>query len=144
MIVVDASVAVKWYLREEGTAEALEIARGGQVLIAPDLLLLEVANAMWRKARIGQISDRQLLSLASHLPRALDRLVPSSDLLEPALDLARRHDHPVYDCCYLALAVRENATVLTADGRFLHRFQDTPFAGWLSPLIPDRPAVPSR
>ena len=144
MIVVDASVAAKWYLDEDGAEAALEIARGSVPMIAPDLLIVEVANAMWRKARIGQISDRQLTSLVGHLPGALDRLVPIAELLEPALGLARQFDHPVYDCCYLALAVRSDAMLITADERFLRRFSDTPLAGRLSSLSARPTAAPSR
>ena len=82
MIVIDASVAAKWYLEEDGSAAALHIARGALPIVAPDLLIVEVANVMWRKAKIGQVTDQQLRTLVNHLPGALSRLVSTSELLQ--------------------------------------------------------------
>ncbi len=70
--------------------------------------------------------------------------MPTGELLDPALGLARQYDHPVYDCCYLALAVRTDSMLVTADERFLRRFQDTPLVGRLSSLSARPPAAPSR
>ncbi len=37
---------------------------------------------------------------------------------EQALTIAIELDHPIYDCFYLALAIRESTYVVTADNRF--------------------------
>lgn len=54
-IVVDASVAVKWLVAEEGSDVANRLLTDGGDLYAPRLMASEVANALWRKARLGEI-----------------------------------------------------------------------------------------
>ena len=57
-LVVDASVALKWFLTEEPqAAQALAIVQDGTTLIAPDFLIAEVCNAAWRLARLGRSSQ---------------------------------------------------------------------------------------
>jgi predicted nucleic acid-binding protein len=43
-------------------------------------------------------------------------------LQDQALDLALRRGHPVYDCFYVALAMRKAVPLLTADRRLAQRF----------------------
>ena len=54
-LVVDASVAVKWLGAEEDSSAADRLLAGGDDLHARRLMVSEVANALWRKARIGEI-----------------------------------------------------------------------------------------
>lgn len=54
LLVIDASIAVKWVVEEEGTIEALAL-RGAAKLIAPDLLIAECANILWKKVRRGEL-----------------------------------------------------------------------------------------
>ena len=116
--VIDASVAVKLLVDEPDSDAARELAASGQELHAPRLMASEVANALWRKARAGQIERADAgaaLALMTDLPlRWNDDETVSADAVRLALAL----DHPVYDCVYLALAHRIGATVVTADRRF--------------------------
>jgi predicted nucleic acid-binding protein len=50
-LVVDASVARKWFLVDEPLA--------AEALIAPDIVIAEVCNAAWRSARLGRINQDQ-------------------------------------------------------------------------------------
>ena len=52
------------------------------------------------------------------LRAAPDLLVPLEELVEDATRLALTLGHPVYDCLYLALAVREKTRLITADRQF--------------------------
>ena len=117
--VVDASVAVKLLVDEPDSDAARELASSGQDLHAPRLMASEVANALWRKARLGQIERADAgaaLALLSDMPvRWNDDETVSAD----AVRLALAFDYPVYDCMYLALAHRIGATVVTADRRFV-------------------------
>ena len=117
--VVDASVAVKLLVDEPDSDAARELAASAQELHAPRLMASEVANALWRKARLGQIERADAsaaLALLSDMPvRWNDDETVSADAVRLALAL----DHPVYDCMYLALAHRIGATVVTADRRFV-------------------------
>jgi len=117
--VVDASVAVKWLVAEDLSESAAQLLDARHVLIAPELMFVEAANALWAMGRRGDLTS-------SDVEQALDTLLlapvtvtaPLRDLLPSAIRLAADLAHPVYDCCYLALGVRDNASVVTADRRF--------------------------
>jgi predicted nucleic acid-binding protein len=114
--VVDASVAVKWVVQEEGRSDALRHAAGGQ-LIAPEFVLVEVASILWKKRRLGQLDAEQAQRGLAFVTGAYERLVPTGELIARALALAIELDHPAYDCLYLACAELEEADLLTADAR---------------------------
>ncbi len=123
MIVVDASVAVKWLLPEPGDAAAQRLLTGSESLLGPALMRVEVAAAIARKARCGEI-DAQDAETAAELwfQAIIDgvvALVPDEVDLPRALQLAIALSHPLQDCLYLALAERLGAPLLTADERFV-------------------------
>lgn len=115
MLVVDASVAVKFITAEAGSDAAHEIIVSADVLIAPDWLLVEVASAMWKKIKRSQLLEIHAEDNLASLPEFFARLYPARELLDEAFRLSFRVRHPVYDCLYLALAVREEAELITAD-----------------------------
>ena len=115
-VVIDASVALKWVLDEPGkdAADALL----DEELIAPALWLLEAANALWRRSQRNEISVDEARERLGALHNAPVATTAIADDLTAAADLASRLGHPVYDCLYLALALREDTWVVTADRRF--------------------------
>ena len=119
--VVDASIAVKWVIPEVLSDLADRVRDGEADVLAPDLLLVEVANALWRKTTVKEISAREADAAFDLVRRSGIDLRPTAPLLPRAMDLARRIDHPVYDCVYLALAEREGVAFVTADQRLLRR-----------------------
>lgn len=84
--VVDASVAVKWYIPEahhESALALLTLQRRGDVrLHVPDLFLSETANILWKKFRSGELDLRQTGEIASAL-RAVPKTVHSAEVLPP-------------------------------------------------------------
>src|SRR5215208_2674995 len=118
-LIVDASVAVKWFAAEDGSDRAEALLATGEALIAPDLVLAEVSNVMWKKLRRGLLSPDQVVAAARRLPQYFERLIVIGELVERATDLTVMLDHPVYDCFYLALAERERLPLVSADGRLL-------------------------
>lgn len=102
-VVVDASIAVKWVIAEEGHRDSLLLSRS-QPLIAPDFVLVEAANVLWKKVRIDQLMREQALQGLEFIRGAYAELVPSNGLVGRALSKALQLDHPVYDCLYLACA----------------------------------------
>jgi predicted nucleic acid-binding protein len=125
-LVVDASVALKWFLLEEPHArEAVAIVEGGVTLVAPDFLIAEVCNAAWRSMKLGRISQAQLDAIAVTLPRFFDALVSAARLAPRAAAIAGQLDHPIYDCLYLSLAEARAAHLVTADMRLLNKVQST-------------------
>jgi predicted nucleic acid-binding protein len=117
--VVDASVAVKWVVDEPGTGQALKLR--GHALAAPDLLVAECANILWRKVRLGELSGPEASLAISLLVRADIELVPMRSMARRAVDLSVALDHPAYDCMYLALAEAIERPFVTADARLLRR-----------------------
>lgn len=117
-LVIDASVVVKWVVSEPGTAEALQLRSMGP-LAAPDLLVAECANILWKKVARGEMTPEEALLASRLLQRADIELHPMRPLLEPATRLAIELDHPAYDCVYLALALANGWRFVTADQRLL-------------------------
>jgi predicted nucleic acid-binding protein len=115
-VVIDASVALKWVLDEPGREAADALLE--EELIAPALWLLEAANALCRRARRGEISGEEAKARLTELHNAPVTTTGIEYDLVGAVDLANLLDHPVYDCLYLAMAIRENTFVVTADSRF--------------------------
>ena len=141
-LVVDASVAFKWFLFEEVHAsQAVAVLQGGAALIAPDLLIAEVCNAAWRSARLGRISRAQMEEIAANLSRFFDALVSSTGLAPRAVAIAGQLDHPVY-CLYLALAEAEQTKLVTADLQLLGKVRTTPWERWVVNLSEYNSAAP--
>jgi predicted nucleic acid-binding protein len=118
--VVDASVAVKWVVEEDGTAYALALRQRAK-LIAPELLVAECANILWKKVQRDELSKEEALLAARLLQGAEIELLPTRSLLEAAARIAIELDHPAYDCLYLALAIENDCRFVTADERFLRK-----------------------
>lgn len=79
------------------------------------LMLTEVANALWRLQRAGQLDAASLQPLLARATALVDHIESDRTLQPEALALATHLNHPFYDCLYLVLARREVATLLTAD-----------------------------
>lgn len=125
MIVVDASVAVKWFIDEPGTNAAEALLSGSEPLIAPALIRVEVAAAITRKVRLGEIEVREAEEACrlwtAALSSGVPMLSPDEDNIVSAIELAIQIRHPLQDCLYLALAHRVEGTLLTADPKFTER-----------------------
>jgi predicted nucleic acid-binding protein len=132
--VVDASVALKWFVSENGSEPAVRLLNSGRPIVAPDLVLAEVCNAAWKSWRRGEIDPAQLNQVSIDAAGAFQRLVPLDRLIRRAVAIAAELDHPVYDCLYLALAEAEDAPLITADRRLVRIARGTPFADRVEPL----------
>jgi predicted nucleic acid-binding protein len=115
-IVIDASVTLKWVLEEPRTEAALDLLE--QPLIAPALWLAEAANALWRHVRLAEITAEQASARMSELESSPIASLAIQPYASQALQLAMRLSHPVYDCFYLAVAIRHDTYVVTDDRRF--------------------------
>lgn len=120
--VIDASVAIKWVIQESGSAEAAALLDGPH-LAAPDLLLVECANVLWKKVRRSELSAEEALFAVRLLQQADIEILPTRHLADLAVRLAIELDHPAYDCLYLALALTNEWPLVTADDAFVQRLQ---------------------
>ena len=116
-VVLDASAEVRIIEGAEAAAPFQEAVLKADLVLAPELMLTEVANALWRLQRAGQLEVDGLQRRLSRAAELVDVIEPDRHLQAEALALACHLDHPVYDCLYLALARREAAVLVTADQR---------------------------
>ena len=119
-VVVDASVAVKWFVPEELSADARVLLTTEYELLAPDLLWAELGNVLWKKHRRRELDPRTAHRLLRDFSRVPIEFHASERWTEAALELAIRHGVTVYDGLYLALAAGNGCRVVTADRR-LHK-----------------------
>ena len=125
MIVVDASVIVKWFLPEVGAVPAKALLAAGDELIAPELARIEVASALIRKGLREELTGADVESTLRAWFRAVSEgqilLLPNSEDIEAAATLALELRHPLPDCLYLAAAERLGVALITADRAFVRR-----------------------
>jgi predicted nucleic acid-binding protein len=131
-LVLDASVAAKWFFQEPYSELAVQLAASGPRWVVPDLFFAEMASVFWKKARRGEIDESDAREAMANLlsfdlkERGTRTLVPS------ALELALRFQCTVYDGLYLTVAIDENCPLVTADRRFYSIFSKTDLAGHLA------------
>lgn len=116
-LVVDASVALKWVLAEEGREATLDLL--GETLIAPDFLILECANTLAMKVRTGQLDQATSANSLRLIAEEVQvTFWPSRPHMSAAHSLATLLGRSAYDSLYLALADAEGAVLVTADRKF--------------------------
>jgi predicted nucleic acid-binding protein len=127
--VLDASVAMKWAIpsaqetlrKETLTAEALQLLKrytdGDINFVVPDIFWAEVGNVLWKGVRQRRWSPAVAERVVSEIRDRNFFTVSSLELLPDALTIAFAHDRSVYDCLYVALAIRFKTEMITADER---------------------------
>jgi predicted nucleic acid-binding protein len=138
-VVVDANIAVLWTIEAPLSGLAVEVLRSGHALIAPDLIIPEVTNALFfavkdRSDRVERARDG-----LEFLPRWFAELVPCASLRSRAMAYAMELSHPAYDCFYLALATIRQVQLVTADSHFIRKAQAFGHGGSVTRLEDWRP-----
>jgi len=123
-LVVDSSVAVKWFAVEPYSAEARRILDDYQSgllsFLAPDLINAEVGNIVWKKQIFHGLDASDAEDILNKFRQLQFDFTPSAELLVEAYKLAAAHRRTVYDALYLALNLRENCRFVTADERLVN------------------------
>lgn len=132
-MIVDASVAFKWLVTEDGSSEAIALLAEDNIQ-APSWLVMEVGNALWKRIARGEMNDPEgAIEQIARLPDMVF-LVDGKSLASDALRIACELKHPLYDCLYLALAENQDDILVTADQRFLAKARGTRFEPLVRPL----------
>ncbi len=126
-LVVDASVAVKWLVDEDGSIMALRLLDGGHEILAPRLMATEVGNALRRKTLRGDLERSRAEELAEAIPQMLVSWTLDELLSADALRLALALNATVPDCLYLALAELIDVRLVTSDLRFVNTVANTEY-----------------
>lgn len=123
MIVLDASILIKWFVQEHDSEIALkfkeDLLAGQTDIIVPDLVLYEILNVLRFKSHITEQAIKNILPTLFDL--GLEIITPSQKLLEDALHLSFATDLSLYDCSYLALANELGVKFVTADKRIVRQ-----------------------
>ncbi|HKP86757.1 MAG TPA: type II toxin-antitoxin system VapC family toxin [Blastocatellia bacterium] len=124
LYVIDAGVAVKWFIEEQRSDKAKQLLvnylRWIDDLIAPDLIIAEAANVFWKRAERGDITPHEAKENLNDLLSLNIPLVSSALLARKAFELAHSHKRSAYDCLYLALALEHNCELITDDTRLFN------------------------
>jgi predicted nucleic acid-binding protein len=128
-LVIDSSVVIKWFVPEVHTDDALRYLDPDLDREAPELLLAEVSNILWKKVGRGELTDSQAVRIAQDIAQADVNIHPMRSLFIPGLTLALSTGRTAYDSIYLALADSLSTRVVTADRRFYNASQGGPYAG---------------
>jgi predicted nucleic acid-binding protein len=118
--VVDASIVVKWFTHEVNSKEALSMMKSHineeVVLIVPDLIYLEVLNAMRYKNQesksLGDI-NQELWNLQLHVEKI------NEYILDKAVSISLKYDLTLYDSLYAAVSQIHGCPLITADEKLL-------------------------
>ena len=127
-VVVDASVAMKWFVPEGLSPEAVRLLDGGFELMAPDLLFPEFGNVLWKKISRREIPPAEGPAILAGLGKIPFVVIAAAPLLEAALEIALATRRTVYDSLYVAAAVSRDCTLVTADDRLVRAFAGGPLA----------------
>ena len=138
-LVVDASVVSKWFLPEVHSEDALRLLEKPCRLLVPDLLYPEVGNTLWKRVGREELSEEQAVEIIEALETLPLRSFPTRPLMAAAFEIACRTGRTAYDSFYLALAIRHDCLLVTADRRFLNALGKTPMETsllWVGDLLP--------
>lgn len=119
-MVVDASTAVKWYIPEILSSQAVELlalAEAGSVaLLAPDMVLVEIGEVLRHKLKRSEMDGATARYIAEVVTETFPVTVtPTQEILPAALEIAAAFDRPLAECLYLALAEQWDTFLVTAD-----------------------------
>lgn len=123
-VVVDSSVAVKWFVEEPHSAEARKVldryANDSLLFCAPDLLNAEFGNILWKKQIFQGFSPVDAKAILDAFQKLQFVFTSSANLLDDAYRTAAEHKITVYDALYLTLGARKDCHVVTADERLVN------------------------
>jgi predicted nucleic acid-binding protein len=131
VIILDASVAVKWYFSEIGSDLAQELFdKNIGKLVGPDLLVIEVCAAFVRGANMDKTRNKDARRFIADFrdkigSGAIGTRHLSSVNIETASNLALNLGHPLKDCIYLALAMELECELVTCDAKFAAKAAST-------------------
>ncbi len=119
--IVDASVIVQRLIRDSETPHVRTLFRlmgDRQVeLWVPEFCLAECANVLWKAVRFRGMSPQQAETLSRDLTAAPLYIATIAPYLPRALAIGLRHQLPIYDSVYIAIAEAISHPLITVDRR---------------------------
>ena len=119
--ILDVSAAYAIVTGGSGAESYSQIIATAKRVMAPDIYYSEASNAAWKYFHIEDAPVEIVFKLSIQAVSLIDHFLPSNSLWQDALKLACDLEHPVYDCFYLVLAQKFEATLLTSDRKLLKK-----------------------
>ena len=116
-VVLDVSAAIEILLKKEKSELFDGTYRAASWVIAPDLYVSELSNALWKYHKANVLSHEECVQHVEDGIALIDDLVEAKELWKEALSESIKNRHSVYDMYYLILARRNDATIITNDGK---------------------------
>lgn len=113
--IADASVAIKWFVPEVHELAALRLLEQRTELHVPDLIYAEIGNILWKKWYRGEIDKEDVFYLIDDFKAVRLTVHKTEELMENAWKIARQYKRSFYDSLYVALAVKTDCRMVTAD-----------------------------
>ncbi|MBX9879706.1 MAG: type II toxin-antitoxin system VapC family toxin [Candidatus Obscuribacterales bacterium] len=132
--VVDASVVLKWFVNEPNSERAVALRQENKTRIAPDYLLLECANVVWKMVRQKRLTSQTGEGVIDSLNRLPVTLHSTDRFLKRAYKLAVELNSSVYDCFYLSVGLTYDCPLVTADKRLYNAVKKSAFQDYVQLL----------
>ncbi|MCC3414407.1 MULTISPECIES: type II toxin-antitoxin system VapC family toxin [unclassified Microcoleus] len=124
-MVIDTMVFAYALLRVENHHEqAIAALETAEQIIVPDSLFAELGNVVWQWIQFRQLPIETGLEVLDDAEALIDKIVPSAQVREIALELAVGANHSFYDALFVAVAIREEVQVITFDRKLAAKFPD--------------------
>jgi predicted nucleic acid-binding protein len=124
-LVIDPSIAAKWYVPDADMVKALNLRfgfhQGVHELLAPDTFPADIADVLVKAEQKGNILPKEAIRHVDDLQVVSVRLHPSFPLLARSVDLALSTHVTLHASLYIALAEQENCQLLTADQKLIRK-----------------------
>jgi predicted nucleic acid-binding protein len=127
MIVLDASVVLKWIFDDEDGGDRAARLRDGhiagqEIIAVPDLLFYEIGNVLTTKTRLSDAAIAEAFSLLWDF--SLERFDLGPDEFLRSLDLSRKYKITLYDAAYIELARNLKCKFVTADAKLYEKVKN--------------------
>lgn len=124
-LIVDASVAIKWFVAEP-YADYADRLQEQPDLYAPDFMLLECSHTLVKKVRRDELLQSEADAIQVALLDAPIHFSAWQDLMLEATQISHQTFRSLYDCLYLVLARRLDGRMVTADSKHYRALKDYP------------------
>jgi len=125
MVVIDTSVAYKWFSKEneEYLSSAMKLLdsqlKKKEILIAPDIILYELANAWATKTNLTL--DQAKTFMRDFTLTEVKTEPITIELVNDSMIFSKKYNVSVYDASYAILAQKRKCNYYTADSKFINR-----------------------
>ena len=115
MVVIDVNAALEIVFESKRGGAMKSLILQGEELIAPALFHAETANACFKYAAFGSLTEENARIALERSEALVDRFYDDSLLAKEVFSEAVHYRHPAYDMFYLVLARRTGAALFTLD-----------------------------